>query len=147
MARVQFYMHDWYGLNMSRQQQIFSAWHRMYPPGEWEITRDQRIARIMGHSNPYVTGERTWKIGQRPSADGLRSMNSGKVFPAPIKARAQVAAEPPSQGKVIGNRNSRVFHLPTGCPSYGQVSQANSVYFNSPEEAIGAGFRLAGNCR
>lgn len=41
MARVQFYMHDWYGLSISRQQQqIFSAWDRMYPVTDWERERD-----------------------------------------------------------------------------------------------------------
>ncbi|MEV8190496.1 endonuclease, partial [Streptomyces halstedii] len=58
VARVQLYMHDWYGLRMSRQQQqLFTAWDRMYPPSDWELERDRRIAKVMGHSNPYVTGE------------------------------------------------------------------------------------------
>lgn len=42
-------MHDWYGLNMSRQQQqVFSAWNRLYPVSDWELERDRRIALIMG---------------------------------------------------------------------------------------------------
>lgn len=43
----------------------------MYPPSDWELERDRRIAKVMGHSNPYVTGERTWTVGQQPSGDGL----------------------------------------------------------------------------
>lgn len=148
VARVQFYMHDWYGLSMSRQQQqIFSAWDRQYPVSTWELERDRRIARIMGHSNPYVTGQRTWSIGQRPTGDGLRAFSPQQKSSFSTGQRIAKAEAAPSQGAVIGNRNSRVFHLPTGCPSYGQVSQANRVYFSSPEEAAAAGFRLAGNCR
>lgn len=145
VARVQFYVHDWYGLNMSRQQQqIFSAWDRMYPVTDWELERDRRIAGVMGHSNPYVTGERSWRIGQKPSADGLAAFSS--------------AVQPAAQGKqqqkdkdvsapVIGNRRSGVYHMPQGCPSYNQVSSANRISFHSALEAEAAGFRLAGNCR
>lgn len=152
VARVQFYMHDWYGLSMSRQQQqIFSAWDRQYPVSTWELERDRRIARIMGHSNPYVTGERTWTIGQRPSGDGLRRLNTGANFSAQAQVQAPKRlpeeAQAPNQGKVIANRNSRVYHLPAGCPSYSRVSPANRVYFDTPNDAEAAGFRKAGNCK
>ncbi|WP_456153991.1 sunset domain-containing protein [Pseudomonas taeanensis] len=47
----------------------------------------------------------------------------------------------------MGNRNSRVYHLPKGCPSYNQVGERNQVAFNSAAEAEAAGVRQAGNCR
>lgn len=145
VARVQFYMHDWYGLSMSRQQQqIFSAWDRQYPPTDWERMRDRRIASVMGHHNPYVTGERTWSIGQRTSGDGLRALGQA---PRRQNAMRQATSSGPAYGPVIGNRRSKVFHLPEGCPSYNQVSSANRVSFDSADEAIRAGFTLAGNCR
>jgi len=50
-------------------------------------------------------------------------------------------------GSVIGNRNSRVYHLPTGCPSYDLVREHNRVSFQTAAQAEQAGFRLAGNCR
>lgn len=60
-ARVYFYMHDQYGLSMSRQQsQLFRAWDKMYPVTQWERERDRRIARFMGRHNPFVTGEKQW---------------------------------------------------------------------------------------
>ena len=72
IARINFYMHDRYGLSMSRQQQqLFSAWNRLYPPTAWEIERDRRIARLMGHQNPFVTGERTWAIGGQRTGHAL----------------------------------------------------------------------------
>ena len=103
MARVQFYMHDWYGLSISRQpQQIFSAWDRMYPVTDWERERDRRIARVMGHSNPYGTGERAWTVGPRPSGDGLKPFAPAQKTSPQIQAR-QVASKTQDigQGPVI----------------------------------------------
>lgn len=50
-----------------------------------------------------------------------------------------------SDGKVIGNKNSKVYHLP-GCASYSRVSEKNQVKFDSAAEAEKAGYKLAGNC-
>jgi len=141
VARVQFYMHDWYGLSMSQQQQqIFSSWDRQFPVSEWERLRDQRISKVMGHSNPYVTGERTWRIGQKPSADGLTALAPGQD-----EVRGDVGQA--SSTPVIANRRSGVYHLATGCPSYNKVSNSNRVSFKTAVDAEHAGYRLAGNCR
>lgn len=48
-------------------------------------------------------------------------------------------------GPIIGNKNSKVYHLP-GCASYNRVSEKNQVKFASVEEAEKAGYKLAGNC-
>jgi endonuclease YncB( thermonuclease family)/methylphosphotriester-DNA--protein-cysteine methyltransferase len=50
-----------------------------------------------------------------------------------------------SQGMVVGNKNSKVYHLP-GCSSYNKVSEKNQVKFNTVAEAEAAGYRRAGNC-
>jgi len=47
--------------------------------------------------------------------------------------------------KTIGNKNSKIFHLP-GCSGYDRVSEKNRVYFNSGAEAETAGYRIAKNC-
>lgn len=147
VARVQFYMHDWYGLNMSRQQQqVFAAWDRLYPASDWERERDKRIALIMGHSNPYVTGERTWTIGQRTSGDGLALLDVHAGADQKPKEVRSVESQLTS-GSIVGNRNSKVYHLPQGCPSYSQVSERHRVLFRSAAEAQTAGYRRAGNCR
>tara|TARA_R100000935_G_scaffold57921_1_gene93186 strand:- start:62 stop:676 length:615 start_codon:yes stop_codon:yes gene_type:complete len=60
VARVSFYMHDRYGLNMSRQQQqLLMAWDRQYLVSEWEKSWSNRTATAMGHPNPFVNGERS----------------------------------------------------------------------------------------
>jgi len=150
VARVQFFMHDWYGLSMSRQQQqLFSAWDRMYPVSDWERERNRRIAKVMGYSNPYVEGGRSWTIGQRPSGEGLARLGEAKH---PFREDSR-PVPPPTQvvradaAPVIGNRNSGIYHLPAGCPSYEQVSPRNRIEFKSAADAEAAGMRKAGNCR
>lgn len=143
VARTTFYMFDRYKLSMSRQQQqVLMAWDKQHPVTPWEKQRDQRIAAIMGHSNPFVTGERKWALGYTPQGAGVASAPAVKPAPAePTLANAL------SAGAVLGNRNSHVYHLATGCPGYSQVSQKNQVAFGSEAQAQAAGYRKAGNCR
>jgi deoxyribonuclease-1 len=145
VARTTFYMFDRYNLSMSRQQQqLLMAWDKQFPVTLWEIERNKRIAAIMGHENPFVTGQRSWTPGYKPAVDGIVSpipQRAVKLTPAP-----QVISTF-SAGVIIGNRNSRVYHLPNGCPSYERVLPKNQVTFGSESEAKAAAFRKAGNCR
>lgn len=142
IARVYFYMHDRYDLPMSRQQQqLLTAWDRQFPVSNWEAERNRRIARIMGHGNPFVTGERQWSIGHRNTANGVVSM-----LPASHPSRTSAASNRPVDRPIIGNKNSNIYHLPVDCPSYNQVTPQNQVHFQTEAKAQAAGFRKAGNC-
>lgn len=137
IARTYFYIHDRYNLTMSRQQQqLFLAWHRQFPVTPWEQERDSRIAAVMGHHNPFVTGERSWSLGHRNLAEGLPNAS----IPA-------VAANDAEELPARGNSNSRVYHLPGICPSYERVAPQNRVEFRDAQAAEAAGYRRAGNCR
>ena len=59
--------------------------------------------------------------------------------------RSEVASSAVSAGRIIGNRNSKIYHLPN-CPDYSRVAERNRIYFDTPEEAERAGFRQARNC-
>jgi Metal binding domain of Ada len=48
-------------------------------------------------------------------------------------------------GEIIGNRTTRVYHLPW-CIGYDAVAEQDRVYFDTPFEAKAAGYRLARNC-
>jgi deoxyribonuclease I len=48
-------------------------------------------------------------------------------------------------GEVIGNRNSKIYHLPN-CPDYNKVSERNRAPFASEAAAVVAGYRKARNC-
>ena len=122
---------------MSRQQQrLLMAWDRQQPVSIWEQERNQRISRLMGHDNPFVTGARQWTLNHHNSGAGV-------VASTRSAERAPASAD----NRIIGNRNSKVYHLPQGCPSYGQVSARNIQRFNSEAEAQQQGYRKAGNCR
>nr|WP_199068639.1 endonuclease [Chromobacterium sp. ASV5] len=54
-ARITLYMHQRYGLSMSRQdRQLMCAWARQYPVDEWEKQRDRRIRQWQGEGNFLV---------------------------------------------------------------------------------------------
>jgi deoxyribonuclease-1 len=139
-ARATFYMYDRYGLSLSRQeQQLFMAWDRQYPVSAWEKEWNSRTSKIMGHPNPFITGDRSWSLGHKPTRDGIVS---------PIPARATAApAEKAETRVIIGNRNSKIYHSPQGCPSYDKVAPKNQVPFTSEAKATASGYRKAGNCR
>lgn len=114
------------------------AWDRQYPVTVWERERDRRVAQRMGHSNPFVTGEKSWNLGHRNGSEGVVSWLPTESSDSTLSA---------VNGVIRGNRNSKVYHLPEGCPSYDRVSERNIVEFQSESEAQTAGFRKAGNCR
>lgn len=74
--------------------------------------------------------------GNTPANPATASL---RTDPSPAKSSDSAT------GKIIGNKNSKVFHLP-GCASYNQVSEKNQIRFHTIEEATSAGYRLAGNC-
>lgn len=49
-----------------------------------------------------------------------------------------------SSGKIKGNKNSKIYHLPNGA-NYNKLSEKNTIYFNSEKEAIEAGYRKSKN--
>lgn len=143
VARTTFYMFDRYNLNMSRQQQqLLMTWSRQYPATNWERKRNDRIARIVGYSNPFVTGERVWTRGYKPTGEGVSYSKPSATIKQTPEAKSMNAT-----GPIIGNRNSHVYHLPSGCPSYDNVSAKNKVPFISEPAARAAGYRKAGNCK
>uniref|UniRef100_UPI003569C3FF endonuclease n=1 Tax=Litorivivens sp. TaxID=2020868 RepID=UPI003569C3FF len=120
-----------------QDQRLFMAWDKQHPVSPWERERDRRIAKRMGHSNPFVTGEKRWSLGHKNSRDGV-------VDRLPAAMQGNPGAS--ETLAVRGNKNSKVYHLPQGCPSYEKVSQKNRVEFSNESHARAAGYRKAGNC-
>lgn len=160
LARVYFYMHDRYNLPMSRQQaRLLMAWDRQFPVDAAERERNQRIATRMGHGNPFVSGERQWSEGHRNSAEGLGNTTQGHARNTTTPSRPPSASQtshvqapapdaaPGGIASVRGNRRSRLYHLPQGCPGYSRMAQHNIVEFENESAAQAAGFRQAGDCR
>lgn len=137
-ARITFYMADRYNFSISKQQQrVLIAWDKQFPPSKWELERDRRIAKIMGHHNGFVTGEKSWRLGHHNSAEGLKNTNEQKRLNQNPKATA---------GLIHANKNSKIYHLPN-CPSYNAMSLHNRVTYKTEQEALNDGFRKAYNCK
>lgn len=54
--------------------------------------------------------------------------------------------QPPKDGSVVASIHSDKFHFER-CSSASRIKEENKIYFASAEEAIQAGFTLAGNCK
>lgn len=64
------------------------------------------------------------------------------TFPYGEQLRNSSPRNPAREGKVIGNRTSKIYHVP-GQSSYDRIREENRVYFNSETEAGKAGYRRA----
>lgn len=148
VARTHFYMHDRYDLSMSRQQQqLFLAWNKQFAPSAWELERNRRIAKVMGHDNGFVTGEQTWSLDHKNKGDGIAQGDKVVLAKGAVtlgqKNIEQKAANDPNF--IHGNRNSKIYHL-SNCPNYNSMSPKNVVEFKTEQEAKSSGFRKAKNC-
>ncbi|MCQ5245574.1 MULTISPECIES: sunset domain-containing protein [Lactobacillus] len=68
------------------------------------------------------------KQNQEINNNGSSSQSQGDLYTA-------------NQGTIVGNRNSKIYHVP-GQAGY-HMHSANAVYFNSEQDAINAGYRKA----
>ncbi|HVQ40150.1 MAG TPA: thermonuclease family protein [Pyrinomonadaceae bacterium] len=78
-------------------------------------------------------------------SESIRVVRTVATNPNLISVATSQPPNSDSQRVIIGNKNSRVYHLP-GCTGYSLVSEKNQVKFQSAADAEKAGFRLAGNC-
>ena len=142
IARTYFYMADRYALADEilppATEKLMMRWDRQYPVSDWERLRNQRIAKVMGHTNPYVTGERDWRRGQSGSGQGFEGVSAGYEA-------ANQSSYDDTEKPIIGNTNSDIYHLPD-CPSYSLVGESSREYFETEAGAKKAGYRKAGNC-
>jgi deoxyribonuclease-1 len=87
IARINFYMRAQHGLRLSQQQErLFQVWDKIDPVDQWEIKRDERIRRIQGNSNPFVTGLTETQVVDNPftgSAD-ISPQIAGPAIAPPI---------------------------------------------------------------
>lgn len=82
-------------------------------------------------------------VAARPAASTVREVKPAPTSPA---ASTPTAESTSATGEVIGNKNSKKYHL-QGCPGYSQVGEKNRVMFKSVAEAEAAGYVKAGNCK
>ena len=111
---------DGRSLNQELVREGVAWWFRKYAPHDSTLSRLEAEARaakrgLWSQPNPIPP----WEWRARPLG----------TVPAEL------------QGKVIGNRRSKVYHEP-GCKNVASISSRNRVVFNTAEAAGKAGFRL-----
>tara|TARA_B100002019_G_scaffold292473_1_gene315701 strand:+ start:282 stop:1409 length:1128 start_codon:yes stop_codon:yes gene_type:complete len=79
IARIMFYMHDAYRVDMRDGDEImYMEWDKRYPVTEWEITRNNRIKEEVGYDNPFVSGEKKWVRNFKETGHRLKESNEDK---------------------------------------------------------------------
>jgi deoxyribonuclease-1 len=55
IARAHLYFNKQYGMKLSKQEfKKYKAWNEQYPPSQWEIERNKRIAKVQGNLNSFI---------------------------------------------------------------------------------------------
>jgi len=55
IARDYLYFHKRHKMKLSKQElKKYQAWNEQYPPSEWEIERNKRIAEVQGNLNEFI---------------------------------------------------------------------------------------------
>lgn len=84
-----------------------------------------------------------WSNGQAPEVNPQPSNNNNSQANQSVKNTGEKAYLH-ANGRIIGNKNSSIYHVPSG-RDYKKVTLRNAVFFNTEEEARQAGFRPAKN--
>lgn len=123
-------------------------------PGFDDVAEDNRITfpsvaiaealgfKLAGNCSADTTAP---PVAPKSTAPEVAVPPAADIKPAVTAPPATSAASAATEGKVIGNKNSQIYHLPT-CSGYSKVSEKNRVYFDTEAEAEKAGYRKAKNC-
>jgi cytoskeletal protein RodZ len=113
-------------------------------PRERTVPMPSVASRKTGHSPDHAAGSLAEHHAQKPSAPPLPLKPEVKRRDSAKEFAALAPKIPPAQGKakVIGNSDSKRYHLP-GMKYYHKVKAYHQVIFNSETEAIKAGYTKA----
>jgi beta-lactamase superfamily II metal-dependent hydrolase len=127
---------------LDRLKQAAVKVYRTDLQGEIHITSDGSAYQIETQKAASLAMIFVGRVSNGDSRGSAATPTPSNTTPT---TRPTPAGEPPTTGAIIGNKNSRKYHLPN-CPGYTQTLEKNRVYFKSAEEAEAAGFTRAGNC-
>ena len=107
----------------------------------WSDSKPVTVAKVEPTKEPAKQQSATAEQAAKQSSPTvpLRTLANPSA-PSTAPAAASAAAV-----KIIGNRNSKIYHW-SGCPGFTKVAEQNQVPFNSTAEAETAGYRAARNC-
>lgn len=113
------------------------AWH--YRESTAEQSREDQIRYSEGEDAARSVGIHIWSV-PNPMAPWV-------YMKANFSGEAQNETEGAIVVEVVGNRNSKIYHVNPGCPDFFKIAAKNKVQFKTKEEAEAAGYREAKNCR
>jgi endonuclease YncB( thermonuclease family) len=120
------------------------AWH--FKRYEDEQVQTDRLAYAKAERAARISRIGLWADSSPQPPWEFRAASRAETFPEETaRPRPKTNDALSNLGPVIGNRRSMVYHR-KDCPDYDKVAPWNRLYFNSPDEAERAGFRVAGNC-
>lgn len=115
------------------------AW--LYADYESELTPEDRASYSAAQREAKKAHRGLWRDSEpMPPWQFRRNARAGVR-----RHQALAATASGSDGKVMGNKRSRIYHLPQ-CPGWGTVAPKNREYYSSESAAIAAGYRKAKNC-
>ena len=114
-------------------------------PAEIQVVQTKAPVTTQAVSQPATTASTSPVASTVAAPRAVPAVATIKTEPTVAPTNGTSAASSIGDGKIIGNKNSKVYHLP-GCASYSRVSEKNQVKFDTAAEAEKAGYRLAGNC-
>lgn len=57
IARAYLYMEQQYDFKLSKQdQRLYQAWNKRFPTTRWECKKNEKVTKLQGNSNPFITG-------------------------------------------------------------------------------------------
>ncbi|MEX2340910.1 MAG: hypothetical protein WD605_01160, partial [Candidatus Paceibacterota bacterium] len=81
-------------------------------------------------------------LGRQSVSEKLTPLSEAEAVnqnnPETVAKSPEVITRDASHPRYVASKNSQVFHLLT-CPGAKQISEANKIYFNTKEEAVGGG--------
>ena len=96
-----------------------------------------KLSSKLDEEKEQVKREEKQKTANENEAQKTRSDKSHHRY----NGESQGDLDTAQTGQIIGNRNSKIYHVP-GQAGY-RMNSANAVYFNSEQDAINAGYRKA----
>jgi endonuclease YncB( thermonuclease family)/methylphosphotriester-DNA--protein-cysteine methyltransferase len=113
-----------------------------HPSDKTAATESAAASTATDSASPTAAASPAATTEAAPSADS----KPAETQPAATTPAATDSGTPASSdAKVIGNKNSKIYHLP-GCSGYTRISEKNQVKFDTAADAEKAGYRLAKNC-
>lgn len=105
------------------------------------------LVAIIGFNLGHINALKQTPIKIEQGADIYKAISNDKTQIANEETEPKQTSQVHTDLRVVVSKNStsKKYHF-TWCPGAKQIKEENKIWFNSEQEAINAGYSLAGNC-